>query len=128
MARLTDAFIGSTRVGTERDRKAKARELLEHARGRAIIGDSGYDAASFADDIRRKGMKVVVPSQKTRLRRRRVDRRLYRRRYLVELFFHKLKRFRGIATRYQKTARTYHALVQVACVWPWINQGHPLWR
>ncbi|HMI84324.1 MAG TPA: transposase [Polyangiaceae bacterium] len=45
----------------------------------------------------------------------RLARKLYRRRYLVEIFFHNLKRFRAIATRYDKTARNYLALVQLAC-------------
>src|SRR4051812_42764697 len=40
-----------------------------------------------------------------RFGRRRLDRNLYRQRYLVEVFFHHLKRFRAIATRYDKTAR-----------------------
>ena len=44
-----------------------------------------------------------------------------RRRYLVEIFFHNLKRFRAIATRYEKTARNYLALVQVACAWLWLS-------
>jgi len=36
-------------------------------------------------------------------------------RYLVEVFFHHLKRFRAIATRYEKTARNFLALVHLAC-------------
>ena len=48
-------------------------------------------------------------------------RKLYRQRYLVEIFFHNLKRFRAIATRYEKTARNYLALVQVACAWLWLK-------
>jgi transposase len=51
----------------------------------------------------------------------RMDRRLYRQRYLVEIFFHRLKRFRAIATRYEKTARNYLALVQVSCAWLWLS-------
>jgi len=46
---------------------------------------------------------------------------LYRQRYLVEVFFHNLKRFRAIATRYEKTARNYLAILQVACAWLWLN-------
>jgi transposase len=45
----------------------------------------------------------------------------YRQRYLVEVFFHNLKRFRAIATRYEKTTRNYLALVQVACARLWLN-------
>jgi IS5 family transposase len=62
-----------------------ADELLDHAQGRAFIGDTGYDSDALARKIRRRGMKVVICCNPTRKRgRRRLDRRLYRRRYLVE--------------------------------------------
>jgi transposase len=50
-----------------------------------------------------------------------VTRSLYRKRFLVEIFFHNLKRFRAIATRYEKTARNYLALVQLACARLWLE-------
>jgi transposase len=98
-----------------------ADELLEHAQGQALIGDTGYDSNDLARKVRRKGMKVVICNNPTRKRgRRRLDRKLYRRRYLVECFFHHLKRFRAIATRYEKTGRNYLALVHLACAWLWL--------
>ncbi len=96
-------------------------ELLDFARGSALIGDTGYDSQALEAETRFRGIKFVVCSQPTRNRRRRIDRKLYRLRYLVEMFFHKLKRFRAIATRYDKTAQNYLALVQLACVWLWLN-------
>ena len=48
-------------------------------------------------------------------------RKLYARRYRVEVFSHDHERFRAIATRYEKTARNYLALVQVACAWLWLG-------
>jgi len=39
---------------------------------------------------------------------------------LVEVFFHNLKRFRALATRYEKTARNYLALVHFACALLWL--------
>jgi transposase len=99
-----------------------ADDLLEHAAGSAIIGDTGYDSNDLAEKARRKGMKVVICNHPTRKHgRRRLNRKLYRRRYLVECFFHHLKRFRAIATRYDKTARNFLALVQIACVWLWLT-------
>src|SRR5262245_30288473 len=53
-------------------------------------------------------------------RKPRLDHRLYRRRYLVEVIFHNVKRFRAVATRYEKTDRNYLALVQIACAWLWL--------
>jgi transposase len=99
-----------------------ADELLEHAQGRAFIGDTGYDSDDLARKIRRRGMKVVICCNPTRKRnRRRLDRRLYRRRYRVECLFHDLKRFRAVASRYDKTAINYLGMVEVACVWKWLN-------
>jgi len=99
----------------------KADELLTHARGRALIGDTGYDSGPFANRIRARGLKVVICAHPTRKRARRIDRRLYRKRYVVEVFFHNLKRCRAIATRFEKTARNYLALVHVACIWLWLS-------
>ena len=98
-----------------------ARELLAHAQGRALIGDTAYDSDEFADEIRRRGMKVVICCNPTRKNFRRLDKRLYRRRYRVECLFHDLKRFRAIASRYDKTALNYLAMVEVACMWKWLN-------
>ena len=99
-----------------------ADELLDHVQGRALIGDTGYDSDDLARKARRKGLKVVIPCNPTRKRnRRRLDRRLYGRRYLVEIFFHRLKRFRAIATRFEKTARNFLALVQLAAARVWLD-------
>lgn len=98
-----------------------APELLEHARGKALIGDTGYDSNEFIAAVRAKGMKPVITSKPERKKKHRLDRKLYRRRYVVEVFFHNLKRFRAIATRYDKTARNYLAIVQVACACLWLN-------
>ena len=101
----------------------RAHELLAHAQGRVLLADTAYDANSLLAAARRRNMKVVIPNKPHRGQRtrRRLDRRLYRRRYLVEVFFHHLKRFRAIATRYDKTARNYLSLVQLACSWLWLG-------
>lgn len=98
-----------------------ARELLEHARGKAFIGDTGYDSNDFRKEIRKNRMKPVIHPKPERIKKPRLDRALYGRRYLVECFFHNLKRFRAIATRYEKTARNYLALVQLACARLWLD-------
>ena len=98
-----------------------ARELLEHARGKALIGDTGYDSNEFRKVIRAARMKPVIHSKPSRKRRLPLDRALYSGRYLVECLFHSLKRFRAIGTRYEKTVRNYLALVQLACARIWLD-------
>lgn len=98
-----------------------APELLEHARGKSLIGDTGYDSNEFVAAVRKKGMKPVIHSKPERKKKHRLSRALYRQRYLVEVFFHNIKRFRAVATRYEKTARNYLALTQLACAMLWLN-------
>lgn len=98
-----------------------APELLEHARGKALIGDTGYDSNAFRKAIRAAGMTPVIHARPERKKKPRLSRVLYAQRYFVECFFHSLKRFRGIATRYDKTSRNYLALVQLACAWIWLE-------
>lgn len=93
-----------------------AEELLPHARGRAFIADTAYDADRIIGSVRAHGMKPVICNHPTRkYNRRRINRALYRERYLVEVFFHNLKRFRAVGTRYEKTAQNYLALIHLAC-------------
>jgi transposase len=98
-----------------------APDLLSHPTGKAMIGDTGYDSNEFVRAIRRRGMKPVIHSKPERDKKHRLDRKVYHQRYLVEIFFHRLKRFRAVATRYEKTARNYLALVQVSCAWLWLS-------
>lgn len=100
-----------------------ADELLANARGKALIGDTGYDSNRFRQAVRARGMRPVIGSKPERPRKLSVVRRLYEKRYLVECFFHSLKRFRAVATRYEKTARNYLALVQVACARLWLEEN-----
>jgi transposase len=96
-------------------------ELLDHARGAAFIGDTGYDSNELRAEIRARGLKPVIHSKPERKRALPLDRKLYRRRYLVEVFFHNLKRFRAIATRFEKRAANFLAMLHIACIWLWLD-------
>ena len=69
-----------------------AQELISHARGRALIADTGYDADRIVDAVRAKGMTPVIHCNPTRKRKRRLNRKLYGIRYHVERFIHRIKR------------------------------------
>jgi transposase len=51
---------------------------------------------------------------------REIDKHIYRERCLVECFFEKIKRKRRIATRYEKTAKHYLAMVTIASILVWL--------
>ena len=105
----------------ERHELIAAPQLLDYVTGAALVGDTGYDSNEFRAELKAREIKAVISSKPERKRALPKDRKLYRLRYLVELFFHSLKRFRAIATRFEKTARNYLALVNVACICLWLN-------
>lgn len=98
-----------------------AASLVNRSPGRAFVGDAGYDAESIRNAASARGMKVVIPSNPTRAVIRPYNKRLYRIRYRIECFFHQLKRCRRLATRYEKTARNYLALLHLGCALIWLS-------
>lgn len=105
----------------QRHEAIKAEELVAVAQAGVFIGDTGYDSNRIRAAIDAKGMRAVIHCKPERKDPPSLDRELYRRRYLVECFFFDLKRFRGVATRYDKTARNYLAMVHVVCAWLWLR-------
>jgi transposase len=63
----------------------------------------------------------VIPPKAGRRLPRDFDRDLYKARHLMENFFAKLKQFRAIATRYDKTARNFLAAIHLAAAAIWLN-------
>ena len=86
---------------------------------RDLSADRGYDARAVIDLVESRGGRAHIPTCRDRKVQRSVDRELYRQRNLVERFFNKLKHFRRIATRYDKTARNFLAAVLLAATRLW---------
>jgi transposase len=92
----------------------RAEELLGQHHPQAVIADKGYDSDELIATIRLRGAKAVIPPRSNRLRPRRFDKRAYKTRNLVERFVNRIKHYRRIATRYDKTARNYLSFVHLA--------------
>jgi transposase len=82
----------------------------------AVIADKGYDSDAFVEAIESRGAEAVIPPKKNRVKQRVYDKHLYKERNLAERFIHRIKRFRRVATRYEKTARNFLAFVRVASI------------
>ena len=90
--------------------------LLGTRRARAVIADKGYDADAIVEHIATTmRAEAVIPPRSNRKRQRSYDRALYRQRNRIERCFHRLKQFRRLATRYEKSKLCFHALVALAC-------------
>jgi transposase len=101
---------------------AGADALLPHMAADLLIADRAFDADSrVLEPLAAAGKSAVIPPRPNRLTPREFDRELYKQRHLIENFFCKLKQFRAIATRYDKTARNFLAAVHLAAATIWLN-------
>jgi transposase len=98
----------------------EAPRLVEAARGDNFIADKAHDSTAVVESIRAKRMKVVIPPRTNRKIKRHLDKHLYKERHLVEFFFNRLKQFRRVASRYDKTAINFLGFVLVASALVWL--------
>jgi transposase len=86
----------------------------------ACVADKAYDSKRVIEELTMRGIEPVIPSR-TCSEPRVLNQTLYAFRYMVECCFHDLKRFRRVATRYEKTARNFAAFINLACCMLWLN-------
>lgn len=94
-----------------------------------LIGDKGYSYECCRRSLRRRGIPHVLPERADQQARRAkrpgrkpaFDRAAYRRRNGVERCVNRLKQWRGIATRFEKRAAHYRAMVVIAAILIWLG-------
>lgn len=99
----------------------QAGALIQDLEAEVVMGDTAYDANHFRDAIADKGAIAVIPDNPSRTFKHKLDKHLYAQRHLVECCFSKLKQFRRVATRYEKTARNYLAVITLAAIVLWLR-------
>ncbi len=85
------------------------------------MADAAYDADPIRQAIADKGALAVIPNNPLAPARHPLDKQLYAQRHLIECCFSKLKQFRRVATRFEKTARNYLAVVTLAAIVLWLR-------
>ena len=95
--------------------------LLPQMAAAVLIADKAYDADErVLKLLASAGKSTVIPPRQNRTAPRQFDEALYQT-HLIENFFCKLKQYRGIATRYDKTARNFLAALHLAAATIWLN-------
>lgn len=93
-------------------------------RPQALVGDKGYTGHPIRSYLRRKGIRAVIPRLRTERRQGThwdaTARALYRERNQVERTVNRLKASRRVATRYEKRADHYLAMVTLAAILLWL--------
>src|SRR5665213_350516 len=94
---------------------------LHDANPGKLIGDKGYDSDDIRRDLVKRGIEPVIPPRSNRKTLIEYDRDAYKRRNLIERCVNRLKQFRRIATRYEKTARAFLSMLCIAAAKLWMK-------
>jgi transposase len=94
----------------------QGKALIEGHDSEVVIADKGYDGDDFVAAIEATGAAAVIPPKKNRIFKREHDKYIYKERNLAERFINRIKQYRRVATRYEKTARNFLGFVHVAAI------------
>ena len=83
--------------------------LIQDLEFEALLADKAFDANWLRAELNERGASAVIPPRRNRILHIDYDTEMYKWRHLVENYFAKIKEFRGIATRYDKTDTSYAA-------------------
>jgi transposase len=84
-----------------------------------VIGDKGYDADKLIEKIGEA--QAVIPPKRNRKTQRHYDKHLYQERHLIECFFHKLKQYRHLFSRFDKLARNFLSFLYLVSALFWLK-------
>ena len=89
-------------------------DLLQAEQPLKVIADKAYDADWLLHYLDSENIEAVIPPKKSRLTKRKFDYTAYKERNVIERTINKMKQYRKIATRYEKTATSFLALCYLA--------------
>ena len=107
--------------GQAHDGRSAADMLDALGKGQILLADRAYDSDALRRALSARGGWANIKPMRHRVNIPTFSSFLYRYRNLVERFFNKLKHYRAIATRYEKRAVNYLALVKLAASRIWLR-------
>lgn len=110
-----------TLTAGQRGDAPQADVLIADLPAEVVMADAAYDSDRLRKAIADKGALAVIPNNPSRALKHPLDKDLYKQRHLVECCFSKLKQFRRVATRFEKTARNDTAVVTLAAIMLWLR-------
>jgi transposase len=99
--------------------------LVNLCEGDIVLGDKAYDTDGVREQIQAQGAVPNIPDKASRKEKHCFSKTLYKERNLVERFFNKIKHFRRIATRFEKLAQNFRAMINLASIRIWLRHVAP---
>jgi transposase len=119
---LTDALGNPLKfilTGGQASDIGQADQLLEGIDADAVLGDKGYDADRFVQTLAARGVIAVIPPRANRNDPRPCDWHVYKERHLIECFFGKIKHYRRVFSRFEKTACHFMGFLHYVATLVW---------
>lgn len=91
-------------------------DLVQDTKPDKVVADKAYDADWFLLYLDSEGIEAVIPPKRSRLQKRPIDYKAYKERNVIERTINRMKQYRKIATRYEKTATSFPALCCFAAI------------
>lgn len=97
----------------------QAENLLEDVNNSYVIADRGYDSVKLRSQLTERGCELVIPPKSNSKNHHEYDKHIYKERHAVECFFSKIKHFRRVFSRFDKSARNFASFLAFvgACIW-----------
>jgi transposase len=108
-------------AGQAHDGRSAADMLETIGKTQILLADRAYDSDVLRAKLRERGAWANIKPLRNRINIPSFSSYLYRERNQVERFFNKLNHFRAIATRFEKHAANYLALIKLAAVRIWLR-------
>ena len=108
-------------VGQANDAPMAELLLNDLPKGATVLADRAYDADWIRDIIDDQECHACIPPRSNRVDEFLYSKRIYKKRNLIERFFNRIKQFRRIATRYDRLAENYRAMIKIASIRLWLR-------
>ena len=105
----------------QRNDITQAKALIEGRKGNFLLADKGYDSNDFIAAIKKTDATPVIPSRNNRVDQRFYDKDIYKERHNIECFFGKIKHFRGICSRFDKSAAVFMGFLHFVGALIWLR-------
>ena len=89
-------------------------------RPKRLLGDKAYSSRKIRRYLKRRGIGYTIPRRSDETRTRPFNRALYKERNSVERLINRLQQFRRVATRYEKRAVNFLAMVTITAIMLWV--------
>ncbi len=100
--------------------------LIDLGEGDILLGDKAYDADWLRQRVEAQGAAPNIPDKSNRKERHCFSKTLYKERNRIERFFNRIKHFRRIATRFEKLAQNYLAMIKLASIRIWMRHNESM--